>query len=49
MKVLINDVQSNIVMHAGDPPFAKVLVMELLQYLQRGKHLKRPASCSHAL
>ncbi|XP_011618114.1 tyrosine-protein kinase STYK1-like isoform X3 [Takifugu rubripes] len=33
----------------GDPPFAKVFVTELLQYLQRGKHLKRPASCSHAL
>uniref|UniRef100_H3C273 Serine/threonine/tyrosine kinase 1a n=1 Tax=Tetraodon nigroviridis TaxID=99883 RepID=H3C273_TETNG len=33
----------------GDPPFAKLLANELLQYLQRGKHLKRPPTCSHAL
>ncbi|XP_026203795.1 tyrosine-protein kinase STYK1 [Anabas testudineus] len=33
----------------GDPPFAQVLSTELLQYLQRGKHLKRPAACSSSL
>ncbi|KAM3596299.1 uncharacterized protein V6R79_011953 [Siganus canaliculatus] len=33
----------------GDPPFAELMATELLQYLQRGKHLKRPASCSNSL
>lgn len=33
----------------GDPPFAKIMATELLQHLQRGKHLKRPASCSNSL
>ncbi|XP_029023660.1 tyrosine-protein kinase STYK1 [Betta splendens] len=33
----------------GDPPFAEVMATELLQYLQRGRHLKRPASCSSSL
>ncbi|XP_069024928.1 tyrosine-protein kinase STYK1 [Embiotoca jacksoni] len=33
----------------GDPPFAQLAATELLQHLQRGKHLKRPASCSNAL
>ncbi|XP_044027905.1 tyrosine-protein kinase STYK1 [Siniperca chuatsi] len=33
----------------GDPPFAQLMVTELLQYLQRGKHLKRPATCSNSL
>ncbi|KAK2830813.1 hypothetical protein Q5P01_018744 [Channa striata] len=33
----------------GDPPFAQVITTELLQYLQRGKHLKRPANCSNSL
>ncbi|KAM9340388.1 tyrosine-protein kinase STYK1 [Symphorus nematophorus] len=33
----------------GDPPFAQLMATELLQYLQRGKHLKRPASCSNSL
>ncbi|XP_068432443.1 tyrosine-protein kinase STYK1-like [Clinocottus analis] len=33
----------------GDPPFAKISETELLQHLQRGKHLKRPASCSNSL
>uniref|UniRef100_A0A3Q3MLP0 Serine/threonine/tyrosine kinase 1a n=1 Tax=Mastacembelus armatus TaxID=205130 RepID=A0A3Q3MLP0_9TELE len=34
-------------MYAGDPPFAQIMANELLQYLQRGKHLKRPATCSN--
>ncbi|KAM8884874.1 tyrosine-protein kinase STYK1-like [Synchiropus picturatus] len=33
----------------GDPPFHDVTVTELLQHLQRGKHLKRPANCSNSL
>ncbi|XP_028282255.1 tyrosine-protein kinase STYK1 [Parambassis ranga] len=33
----------------GDPPFAELMATELLQYLQRGKYLKRPASCSNSL
>ncbi|XP_045915044.1 tyrosine-protein kinase STYK1 [Micropterus dolomieu] len=33
----------------GDPPFAQLMVTELLQYLQRGKHLNRPASCSNSV
>ncbi|KAJ0003658.1 hypothetical protein NQD34_008756 [Periophthalmus magnuspinnatus] len=33
----------------GDPPFPQLLATELLQYLQRGKFMKKPASCSNAL
>ncbi|KAK1880857.1 Tyrosine-protein kinase STYK1 [Dissostichus eleginoides] len=33
----------------GDPPFAEYRATELLQYLQRGKHLKRPTTCSNSL
>nr|XP_046273222.1 tyrosine-protein kinase STYK1 [Scatophagus argus] len=33
----------------GDPPFAQIMATELLQYLQRGKQLKRPANCSNTL
>ncbi|XP_018591467.1 tyrosine-protein kinase STYK1b [Scleropages formosus] len=33
----------------GDVPFANVSVTELLQFLQRGKTLKRPANCSNSL
>ncbi|KAM7384809.1 hypothetical protein PAMA_011930 [Pampus argenteus] len=33
----------------GDPPFAQLMATELLQYLQRGKHLDRPSSCSNSL
>uniref|UniRef100_A0A3P8RU25 Serine/threonine/tyrosine kinase 1a n=2 Tax=Amphiprion percula TaxID=161767 RepID=A0A3P8RU25_AMPPE len=33
----------------GDPPFAQIMATELLQHLQRGKHLKRPATCSTSL
>ncbi|KAI1885813.1 hypothetical protein AGOR_G00207650 [Albula goreensis] len=33
----------------GDAPFSEVSVNELLQYLQRGKTLKRPANCSNSL
>ncbi|XP_015236987.1 PREDICTED: tyrosine-protein kinase STYK1-like [Cyprinodon variegatus] len=33
----------------GDPPFAQIMSTELLQYLQRGKTLKRPTNCSNAL
>ncbi|XP_029986408.1 tyrosine-protein kinase STYK1 [Sphaeramia orbicularis] len=33
----------------GDPPFSELMATELLQYLQRGKHLKRPANCSNSL
>lgn len=33
----------------GDPPFAELMATELLQYLQRGKFMKRPATCSNAL
>uniref|UniRef100_A0A8C2YWK0 Serine/threonine/tyrosine kinase 1a n=1 Tax=Cyclopterus lumpus TaxID=8103 RepID=A0A8C2YWK0_CYCLU len=33
----------------GDPPFAKIIETELLQHLQRGKHLKRPTGCSNSL
>ncbi|KAF1382023.1 hypothetical protein PFLUV_G00160090 [Perca fluviatilis] len=33
----------------GDPPFAQIVANELLQYLQRGKHLKQPATCSNSL
>lgn len=40
---------SSDVLWPGDPPFAEVMATELLQHLQRGKHLKRPASCSSSL
>ncbi|CAK6978413.1 LOW QUALITY PROTEIN: tyrosine-protein kinase STYK1-like [Scomber scombrus] len=33
----------------GDPPFAQLMATELLQYLQRGRNLDRPASCSSSL
>ncbi|XP_066531177.1 tyrosine-protein kinase STYK1 [Hoplias malabaricus] len=33
----------------GDPPFPRIMPSELLQYLQRGKTLKRPSNCSHSL
>uniref|UniRef100_A0A668AUA4 Serine/threonine/tyrosine kinase 1a n=1 Tax=Myripristis murdjan TaxID=586833 RepID=A0A668AUA4_9TELE len=33
----------------GDPPFAHLMASELLQYLQRGNTLRRPASCSNSL
>ncbi|KAM6899959.1 tyrosine-protein kinase STYK1-like [Xenentodon cancila] len=33
----------------GDPPFAHIMTTDLLQYLQRGNWLKRPASCSNSL
>uniref|UniRef100_A0A096MHA1 Tyrosine-protein kinase STYK1-like n=1 Tax=Poecilia formosa TaxID=48698 RepID=A0A096MHA1_POEFO len=33
----------------GDPPFAHIMSTELLQYLQRGKTLKRPTNCSNTL
>ncbi|XP_037329694.2 tyrosine-protein kinase STYK1 [Pungitius pungitius] len=33
----------------GDPPFAQISANELLQHLQRGKHLKRPVRCSNSL
>lgn len=33
----------------GDPPFAELMPTELLQFLQRGKFLKKPATCSNAL
>ncbi|XP_041867564.1 tyrosine-protein kinase STYK1 isoform X2 [Melanotaenia boesemani] len=33
----------------GDPPFASIMATELLQYLQRGKSLKQPATCSNSL
>uniref|UniRef100_A0A3Q2NQA7 Tyrosine-protein kinase STYK1 n=1 Tax=Fundulus heteroclitus TaxID=8078 RepID=A0A3Q2NQA7_FUNHE len=33
----------------GDPPFAQILSTELLQYLQRGKTVKRPTNCSTIL
>ncbi|KAM4550792.1 tyrosine-protein kinase STYK1-like [Fundulus diaphanus] len=33
----------------GDPPFAHILSTELLQYLQRGKTVKRPTNCSTTL
>ncbi|AWP21124.1 putative tyrosine-protein kinase STYK1-like [Scophthalmus maximus] len=33
----------------GEPPFAPIRATELLQHLQRGKHLKRPAKCSNSL
>ncbi|XP_053190004.1 LOW QUALITY PROTEIN: tyrosine-protein kinase STYK1-like [Scomber japonicus] len=33
----------------GDPPFAQLMATELLQYLQRGRTLDRPASCSNSL
>ncbi|KAM6903569.1 tyrosine-protein kinase STYK1 [Lycodopsis pacificus] len=33
----------------GDPPFAEISSTELLQHLQRGKHLKRPRGCSNSL
>ncbi|XP_047461793.1 tyrosine-protein kinase STYK1 [Mugil cephalus] len=33
----------------GDPPFAQLMATELLQYLQRGKYLKRPVTCSNSL
>uniref|UniRef100_A0A3B3U9J8 Serine-threonine/tyrosine-protein kinase catalytic domain-containing protein n=1 Tax=Poecilia latipinna TaxID=48699 RepID=A0A3B3U9J8_9TELE len=32
-----------------DPPFAHIMSTELLQYLQRGKTLKRPTNCSNTL
>ncbi|XP_054911302.1 tyrosine-protein kinase STYK1-like [Poeciliopsis prolifica] len=33
----------------GDPPFAHIMSTELLQYLQRGKTVKRPTNCSNTL
>ncbi|KAF6733598.1 Tyrosine-protein kinase STYK1 [Oryzias melastigma] len=33
----------------GGPPFAQVPVTELLQYLQRGKYLRQPSTCSSSL
>lgn len=33
----------------GDPPFSQLMATELLQYLQRGKFLRKPATCSNAL
>uniref|UniRef100_A0A8C6TXC2 Protein kinase domain-containing protein n=1 Tax=Neogobius melanostomus TaxID=47308 RepID=A0A8C6TXC2_9GOBI len=33
----------------GDPPFPQILATELLQYLQRGKFLRKPAACSNTL
>lgn len=33
----------------GDPPFPQLMATELLQYLQRGKFLRKPATCSNAL
>ncbi|XP_056154844.1 tyrosine-protein kinase STYK1 [Lampris incognitus] len=33
----------------GDPPFADILASELLQQLQRGNTLRRPATCSNSL
>ncbi|XP_037836457.1 tyrosine-protein kinase STYK1b isoform X2 [Kryptolebias marmoratus] len=33
----------------GEAPFAEISVNELLQFHQRGKSLKKPASCSNAL
>ncbi|XP_062385843.1 tyrosine-protein kinase STYK1 [Sardina pilchardus] len=33
----------------GDPPFPRILANELLQHLQRGSTLKRPAHCSNSL
>ncbi|XP_036423126.1 tyrosine-protein kinase STYK1 [Colossoma macropomum] len=33
----------------GDPPFPRIMAIELLQHLQRGKTLKRPANCSNSL
>ncbi|KAM9838568.1 tyrosine-protein kinase STYK1 isoform 2-T2 [Aulostomus maculatus] len=33
----------------GDPPFAQLMASDILQHLQRGGHLQRPAKCSHSL
>lgn len=33
----------------GDPPFPQLMATELLQYLQRGKFLRKPATCSNTL
>ncbi|XP_029370211.1 tyrosine-protein kinase STYK1-like isoform X2 [Echeneis naucrates] len=33
----------------GDAPFSELMATELLQHLQRGKHLRRPAACSNSL
>ncbi|XP_035385166.1 tyrosine-protein kinase STYK1 isoform X2 [Electrophorus electricus] len=33
----------------GEPPFPKIMACELLQHLQRGKSLQRPANCSISL
>ncbi|XP_030645335.1 tyrosine-protein kinase STYK1 [Chanos chanos] len=33
----------------GDPPFPRIMASELLQYLQRGKTVKRPVNCSNTL
>ncbi|XP_068602974.1 tyrosine-protein kinase STYK1-like [Brachionichthys hirsutus] len=33
----------------GEPPFAHLMATGVLQHLQRGKHLTRPASCSSTL
>uniref|UniRef100_A0A8C7ZWD3 Protein kinase domain-containing protein n=1 Tax=Oryzias sinensis TaxID=183150 RepID=A0A8C7ZWD3_9TELE len=33
----------------GGPPFAQVPVTELLQYLQSGKYLRQPSTCSSSL
>ncbi|KAM9386390.1 tyrosine-protein kinase STYK1 isoform 1-T2 [Pholidichthys leucotaenia] len=33
----------------GDPPFAQLMATELLQHLQRGNNIIRPATCSNSL
>ncbi|XP_042566672.1 tyrosine-protein kinase STYK1 [Clupea harengus] len=33
----------------GDPPFPRILSVELLQQLQRGKTLRKPVQCSNSL
>ncbi|XP_010895178.1 tyrosine-protein kinase STYK1 [Esox lucius] len=33
----------------GDPPFPKIMASDLLQFLQRGKTLKRAANCSNSM
>lgn len=38
-----------LLMWSGGPPFAQVPVTELLQYLQSGKYLKQPSTCSSSL
>lgn len=33
----------------GDPPFPQLMATELLQFLQRGKFFRKPATCSNTL